>query len=121
MSLIQFLHDFLIHYCLHIAFITIFPALLCKYSAQSGNTEQCTLVFIHLLSMHKSGGIASCIVSVSSLIQVLSSIVCFDLMVQLVPLCFIYSINVQSLYLNSIMIHFVHHIKVNNDWEANHM
>ena len=29
--------------------------------------------------MHKSGGIASCIVSVSSLIQVLSSIVCIEL------------------------------------------
>ena len=25
------------------------------------------------------------------------------------------------MYLNSIMIHSVHHIKVNNDWETNHI
>ena len=31
-------------------FITMSPALLHKSSIQSGNAEQCTLVFIHLLS-----------------------------------------------------------------------
>ena len=31
-------------------FITMSPALLCKSSIQSGNAEQCTLAFIHLLS-----------------------------------------------------------------------
>ena len=71
--------------------------------------------------MHKSGGIASCIVSVSSLIQVPSSIVCFVFMVQHGLLYFVYPINVKSLYLNSILIHLYTNIKVNNDWEANHM
>ena len=49
-SLIQFLHRSLIHYCLHIAVTTMSPALLSKSSIQSGNAEQCALAFIHLLS-----------------------------------------------------------------------
>ena len=44
--------------------------------------------------MLKTSGIASCIVSVSSLIQVLSSTVYIVFMVQLVLLYFMYPINV---------------------------
>ena len=36
---------------LHVLFLIFMsPALLCKSSVQSGNTEQCALAFIHLLS-----------------------------------------------------------------------
>ena len=127
-----------LYFCL--CFYIMSPSLLCKSSIQSGNSEQCTLAFTHLfvlqlhpllctisylcmclLYMHKSSGIASSIVSVSSLIQVLSSIVCILFMVQLVLLYSVYPINVSSLYLNSTMIHLYTNVKVNDDWEANHM
>ena len=48
-SLIQFLYHSSIHHCLHIV-PSLCPLLLCKSSVQSGNAEQCTLAFIHLLS-----------------------------------------------------------------------
>ena len=42
-------------------------------------------------------------------------------MVQLVKLYAACPINVESLYLHSTTIHLNANIKVNNDWEANHM
>ena len=47
---------------------------------------------------------ASCIVSVSSLIQALSSILFIVFMVQPMSSPYMYLINVQSLYLNSLSI-----------------
>ena len=65
--------------------------------------------------MHKSSGIAGCIVSVSSLIQILSSIVCIVLYG---ATCFtVFCISNQCL-ITVFKFHYdslVHYFKVNND------